>query len=493
MYFAKSSEDRILCDRGLVGQTMTSLSRDKLERGSAIRNSMPSYHHVCSKRATLNQHPSTWAEDGSPTVCFHTPIFFLGSRTVNNHAPTKMNPKLESFLNSSSFFFFSLICLGLICLTPADAIYQCWVTRRLTNIFFIAGAYVLTFVLAFLIYATRLYTNRTALAGIPKVWIPVEEEDVTKSVRRLVVEGLARSAIIAYQACPRDTTGEEDSFLNYKDLAIDPKHPPWGSVEHPGWSSPESPDLPNLPYRTVITELPNLIEAKAVSTAPAENTLPDGMDPFPDTRVVEVLQRPASMGLRQYVGHLANLGVINSPGLEADFLALYERARFSSRPLHASEFRELMHLFAEILREITPLAPPILEGIRDSASYHQTDTESIIGPSDEEGETDTVDHYVYERAFTPTRSNSLRPSNSSAWEASSVHGTAPIAQSPVSRFSARSGSYGGLHPTGTRSTESLRRVRSGQSGSSVGSVIRLARTTNPADLPYTIHYAGRGN
>ncbi|KAF3392606.1 hypothetical protein F1880_008895 [Penicillium rolfsii] len=414
-------------------------------------------------------------------------------RRSAHHAQTVMAARLERFLNSSSFFFLALICFCLILLTPADAIYQCWETKRLTNIFFIAGAYVIAFVLAILIYATRIYTNRTALAGIPKAWIPVEKEDVNRSVRRLVMEGLARSAVIAYQARPRNTADETESFSNYKDLLIDADRPPWGSVEHPGWSSPASPDLPNLPYRTVIQELPNLIEAKAVSIAPADSTLSNATDPFPDTRVVEVLQRPASMGLRQYIGHLTNLGVINTPELGAQFLALYERARFSSHQLHETEFRELMHLFAEILRGITSLAPPVLEEIRDSASYRRADTESVIGPSDEEGETDTVDHSGYEGTYTPVRSNSLRPSNASMWETRSGYDTAPDTRSPGSRVSVDSGSYRGLRAIRTPSTRSLRRMQSGQSASSGGSVIRLAPTHGPADLPYTIHYAGRRN
>lgn len=402
-----------------------------------------------------------------------------------------MAARLDRFLNSSSFFFLALVCFCLILLTPADAIYQCWETNRPTNIFFIAGAYVIAFILAILIYVTRIYTNRTTLAGIPKAWIPIEKEDVNKSVRRLVMEGLARSAVISYQARPRDTADETESFSNYKELLVDPDRPPWGSVEHPGWSSPASPDLPNLPYRTVIQELPNLIEAKAVSIAPADDSLSHAADPFPDTRVVEVLQRPASMGLRQYIRHLTNLGVINSPELGADFLALYERARFSSHQLHEAEFRELMHLFAEILRGITSLAPPVLEVIRDSASYRRADTESVIGPSDEEGETDTVDHFGYGGTFTPVRSNSLRPSNASTWETQSGYDTAPDMRSPESRVSVNSGSYRGPRVIRTPSTRSLRRVQSGQSGSSGGSVIRLAPTHNPADLPYTIHYAGR--
>jgi hypothetical protein len=229
-----------------------------------------------------------------------------------------------------------------------------------------------------------------------------------------------------------------------------------------------------------------LIEAKAVSIAPADEAFSNAADPFPDTRVVEALQRPASMGLRQYIRHLTNLGVITSPDLGVDFLALYERARFSSHQLHEAEFRDLMHLFAEILRGITSLAPPVLEGIRDSASYHRADTESVIGPSDEEGETDTVDHFGYGGTLTPMRSNSLRPSNASTWETQSGYDTAPAAQSPDSRLSVGRGSSRGPPVMRTPSTQSLWRVQSGQSDSSGGSVIRLAPTQNPSDLPYTI-------
>jgi len=403
-----------------------------------------------------------------------------------------MAARLERFFNSTLFFFLALILLCLILLTPVDAIYQCWETNRLTNIFFITGAYVITFLLAVLIYATRIYTNRSTLAGIPKAWIPVEKEDVNKSVRRLVVEGLARSAVISYQARPRDTSNEAGSFQNYKHLLIDPVNPPWGHVEHPGWSSPASPDLPDLPYRTVIQELPNLIEAKAVSLAPADALRSASPDPFPDTRVVEVLQRPASMGLRQYIRHLTSLGAIDPPELGADFLILYERARFSSHELHESEFRDLMHLFAEILRGMTSLATPVLDEIRDSASFRGTDSESNIGPSDEEGETDTVDQFGYDGPFTPIRSNSLRPSTASTWEMQFGYDTAPATQSPVSAQSHGSGYFarGFLR---TPSTRSLRRVQSIQSGSSGGSVIRLTQTRSPTDLPYTINYAGRRN
>ncbi|KAJ5972249.1 uncharacterized protein N7479_002167 [Penicillium vulpinum] len=415
-----------------------------------------------------------------------------------------MAVRLERFLNTTGWFFFAIILFCLVILTPADAIYQCYETGRLTNVFFIIGAYVITFIIAALIYATRIYTNRSALTGIPKAWIPVEKEDVSKSVRRLVKEGLIRSAIIAYQARPRDISTDEDSFQNYRPLLIDSERPPWGHVEHPGWSSPATPDLPNLPYRTVIQELPSLIEAKAVSLAPADSLSlapPYPFDPssdltthpfsLPDTRVVEVLQRPASMGLREYIRHLTSLGAIYPPELGADFLALYEQARFSPHDLHEAEFRDLMHLFAEILRGMTSLAPPILDEIRDSASYRRAYSESVIGPSDEEGETDTVETYGYDGALRSMRSNSLRPSNASTWETQSGYDTAPAMHSPASELSTDSGSYAARSPFHTPSTRSLRRIASRQSGSSGGSVIRLTQPGDLTDLPYTFDYAGR--
>ncbi|KAJ5441007.1 hypothetical protein N7491_003413 [Penicillium cf. griseofulvum] len=359
-----------------------------------------------------------------------------------------MAVRLERFLNTTGFFFFAIILFCLILLTPADTIYQCYETNRFTNVFFIIGAYVITFIIAALIYATRIYTNRSALTGIPKAWIPVEREDVSKSVRRLVKEGLVRSAVIAYQARPRDISTDENNFQTYRPLLIDPERPPWGYVEHPGWSSPVSPDLPDLPYRTVIQELPSLIEAKAVSLAPADS--------------LSLAPIPLRSARRRYN--------TLSPGYTRgrNFLALYERARFSPRDLHEAEFRDLMHLFAETLRGMTSLAPPILDEIRDSASYRRAYSESAIGPSDEEGETDTVGTYGYDGALGSMRSDSLRPSNASTWETQSGYDTAPAMQSPASGMSTDSGSYAVRSPFRTPSMRSLRRVASGQSGSSGG-------------------------
>lgn len=324
------------------------------------------------------------------------------------------------------------------------------------------------------------------------------------------MEGLARSAIITYQARPRDTDEDEDRFSDYGSLTVDKGRPPWGFIEHPGWSSPSSVDLPDLPYKTVVMELPHLIEAKAVSLAPPDPLLSASRDPFdpsaglgenavPDTRVVQVLRRPASMGLREYIQHLASINVVNPPEVGAEFLALYERARFSAHELYEAEFRDLMGAFTDVLRGMKGLDTQALDEIRGGSC---ADTESVIGPSDEEGETDTVDYH--EDSWYRDRSNSLQPSNASTWEGRSHYATPPVrgygspaqprSNDPNYRLNTpRTPSNPSLRPVPSNISPSLRRMQSNISESSGGSVIHLVDTHRPADLPYTIDLGGNTN
>lgn len=286
------------------------------------------------------------------------------------------------------FAVLSVILLVLSLLTPGDLIYQSYSNRQLGNIFAVSGVYIFTLLLVILIYASRIFTNRSVLAGIPKAWVPVEKPDVGTSVRRLVVEGLTRSAIIAQQARPKDRSGEDNSSLDQSLTIPRDEPPPWGLVSHPGWTAPDCEDLPGQEFEPVVGELPHLIEAKAVSLAPVDpRFLPpgldrnvgflgevDGFESVPDERVVKLLQRPSSMCLRDYMNHLNGLGLINPPDLADSFLSLYEKSRFSTRPLTETEFRSMMGIFAEILRGMALLDPEIVanaqaaEGSFDSAT-----------------------------------------------------------------------------------------------------------------------------
>ena len=94
------------------------------------------------------------------------------------------------------------ILLVLLAVTPADTIYQSFASRELQKIFVIGGVYVLTILIILLIYSTRLYTNRTVLQAIPKPYLPIEDGEVGKMVRRMIVKKLRRSAVIAWDSMP---------------------------------------------------------------------------------------------------------------------------------------------------------------------------------------------------------------------------------------------------------------------------------------------------
>lgn len=286
---------------------------------------------------------------------------------------------------STTFTAVFLLLVAHIVLTPADAIYQSYKAGRIFDIIILAGAYTLTALLAILLYASRLYSNRSVLKDIPKSFIPIEKEDLPgKSVRRLIVDSLARSVVVAYQARPRPKSLEAESpsisgrisaLIRTGEEGCYDHHLTWGVVAHSGWSSPSSPDLPDLQYEAVIKELTDLIEAKAVSLAPVDPRAPPSADgtPMPDENVIEILQRPVEMGMRQYFAQLKALGVIEDTPLSRDFLALYERARFGAQPLTEEEFRALMTMFAEVLRTMTPLedAEPYFDESSSSRAAQQ--------------------------------------------------------------------------------------------------------------------------
>lgn len=412
-----------------------------------------------------------------------------------------------------------IVLLALCIITPADTIRQALSNNQLYNVFVISGAVALTGLLAILIYASRLYTNRTVLAAIPKTWIPIEKGDVNKKVRKMIVSSLSRSAAIAWDSRPRadpelaTIVSEPDArdavarppepgevkkkgrgfsrtrALTEKDeqtIAIPPNRPVWGEITHRGWSSPASPDLPNLQYITVIQELPHLIEAKAVSLAPPDPE--SNCDPaIPDIQVVELLQRPAAMGLRDYIGHLISVGIITSTDIATGFLAAYERARFSAQPLSEHEFRELMKQFAELLRCMNTLdskeldsGPPesdIDDGSSSltpvtprSRSIASSSSRSIISRSGSEGTIRTVP------SWRPGTKNTKR-SEFGAAPATPKNKNRVVSRSPSSHSFAQS-----RRPYNNSSSSSSESLRS----TSQGSVIKLNRTAEDGDLPYTL-------
>jgi len=439
------------------------------------------------------------------------------------------HPRIFRIYYSTFFTFLSIVLLALLLITPADAINQALNNSQLYNVIVIAGGYLLTLLLALIIYASRLYTNRTVIAGIPKTWIPVEKGDVRDSVRKMIVDSLSRSAVIAWNARPRvldhdkrvtqdgqtqvpnvnsfQSTGtiiKHHSLLHWKrvttekddqGISMPPHSPVWGEIAHEGWSSPSSPDLPNLQYVTVILELPHLVEAKAVSLAPS-NTKSSTTPPMPDLRAVELLQRPAAMGLRDYINHLATLGILSPTISVTSFLSAYETARFSSQPRTEKEFRELMGLFAEILRGMTPLDPTILDSL-----------EAIESDIDNDASSTTTSEGLTQRSHNRSRGRSRSLASGAASSRDGSEGTirtAPSRRRTIARASTLVPSPS--TPKGkkrerqvvekspslqnfaqTRKPYAVSQASSSSLRSTSGeSVIKLNKNAEPGDLPYTL-------
>ncbi|KAL9610646.1 MAG: hypothetical protein Q9167_004655 [Letrouitia subvulpina] len=440
---------------------------------------------------------------------------------------------------STTFTVLSLITGVLLLITPADLIYQSIRGSSIYNIFIVAGVYLLIFAVAVLLYASRIYTNRRNLIGIPKRWSPVEKEHVENRVRVLVAEKLQESARIAYLSYPRDfnkDSEEQKPSAVATSAAAKPQAPPdnvqtvrpsqppttareyerpippWGIVNHPGWAPPDSPDLPNLQYEPVVKELGHLIEAKAVSLAPPDplydhNSVPTTTKsdpdhpygpPLPDALAVEILQRHPAMGMREYLVHLTSLNLLHPSDLADKFLPLYEKARFSGEPATEAQFRALMGVFAEILRGLRPLDMEFVAQLHaDNVSLSE---ESSFSAAEEKSNGDNGNKSV----ASSTRTVNHRPQRPDVF-----YTPRPSYQYPVSVSSSNSRSTGSgktVHTAPSRHASRASRARSPQflmkmqsrsslplslksqssaSGSN-GSVIRLAEAKTHLDLPYTI-------
>lgn len=431
-------------------------------------------------------------------------------------------PTLFRIWYSTTYTVIFGILLVLLAVTPAETVYQSIRSDELQKIFVIGGVYVLTVLAILLVYSTRLYTNRSVLQAIPKPYIPIEDGEVGKLVRRMIVKKLRRSAVVAWDSMPREVRGEagdEDGqgparahhhskrrhAFPATVIPVNPESPPWGHVAHPGWASPASPDLPNLQYSNVVNELPNLIEAKAVSLAPPDPALEDHAlriqetPMLPDAQIVALLQRPRTMGLRNYLARLSSFGLLNPPTLGPKFLSLYEYARFSTKCLTEHEFRDTMAVFTEILNGMTKLDPAVIDEARAASSDNETrslaPTVSSFTSSQDSSRTglpyrtpmvDNCSEFSFEEHSSPNSPQTVRTAPSMIRTMSG--GAFDQPRTPSMR-SAVSGEGSVRRRTMQRSPSTLLPDSSASSLRSAGSVVvRLNPSPGVGDLPYQYHY-----
>ncbi|CUS15855.1 unnamed protein product [Tuber aestivum] len=249
---------------------------------------------------------------------------------------------LFHFFYSTSFTVLFLLLAILVLITPADTIVQALIRNvRINNVFIVAGCYVLTALIALILYISRIYSVRRLMADIPKSYAPVKKGYLRPRVHKAVTANLSRSAVIAVQNRPKE--GEEGV---------------WGEIKHPGWSGGTG-QLPNVQYLSVVKELPNLLEMEALSlcapesprgglrtpalSGPEEITAPDQ----------EVVRRQPHVSFRAYLNQLAAVGYVRQDVADL-FMARYERARFRNQGegIEEREFMELMNVFAGLLKTL---------------------------------------------------------------------------------------------------------------------------------------------
>lgn len=405
---------------------------------------------------------------------------------------------------SSAFLTTAFIAWVATLVSPTDLVYSCIRIKNIPNGIAVGAIYVGTIIIALFIWSSRIYTNRATLKEIPRSYIPVDKGEVPRKVHKMIRRQWERSAIVAWDSRPRDLT-EELAEMGQDDdeserhgihgllrghakkrtaIAPDVALAAWGTISHPGWSSPANAALPSLEYYRVFVELPNLIEAKAVSLAPPDpvflqiGALESGITPIPDARIVALLQRSATQGLREYLAHLSDFNLINPPDAAEDFLAQYEMARFSTCPLSEKQFQSLMAAFSALLTgmsdlDLATLLEIELDGSPPASSLRTftTSTESLPQPQPNRSSALSRPSSRY----THTRMGSIGTVQTAPSRAKTPH---PLHHAPSER------SLGSVVRSRYDDAPALRSSPSIPSLRSNGSIIRLNPSPAPGDEPY---------
>jgi hypothetical protein len=237
------------------------------------------------------------------------------------------------------FVILLILTLLATALTPADIILQLVRKKQVADAIGIAAISLFFYGLHLFLCAwseRRLYI---AIKNIPRAHVPVEEWP--RRVRRFIHKNWARSANIAWETRPRFVKpGEEEDDENTI-VPVGVAKAVWGPIEHAGWIQGSDGRL--VEYSEVYLELPHLLEAKAVSLAPIDEL---GQ---PDPEMVSLLQRPAGMGLRDYIMHLLDNGVEMPADQNEELLKQYEHARFGMKALSKQEFDTLMTTASRVM------------------------------------------------------------------------------------------------------------------------------------------------
>ncbi|CEG70366.1 hypothetical protein RMATCC62417_06278 [Rhizopus microsporus] len=223
--------------------------------------------------------------------------------------------KWPHYLYTASLFL--LISLSALCIaiSAADVIIQALTDRTSTgkldfrNLAVVGGSYVLLALISVVCSCSRMISVRRSMQNIPKLHIPIKEQNLPKKVYSQIWHEFGQTRAIRDQAKPRP----ED-------------------IQAVGWAKPGTPLFEGLDFKQAIARTPAIVENVACNIDPS-------------------YKRPTYCPVRQYIEFLIQEGLIDRE-LGTVYVQGYEIARFSRDPLSQEQYIDIMKHLAAILQNM---------------------------------------------------------------------------------------------------------------------------------------------
>lgn len=234
----------------------------------------------------------------------------------------KVKPKaLIYWLYSVSYFIVLGITSALCSAIPVDLIIQSFQTssRIAINTLIIIGACALFVLSAFVLYLVRVLINRAHLQDIPRIYIPVSSADITEPVSDYIHEELIRCQRISKTAGPKGIIFHDGMYHEQK-----------------GTSS-KMTVLPNdLVYDNVVCDIGQEVKYR-------------GKIQLSESRFIVPKNKCTlkELILDEYDEMTDKLNDYELTTMK-DMVGLYEKLRFSGKPITHHEFERFLRLWSQV-------------------------------------------------------------------------------------------------------------------------------------------------
>ncbi|OBZ90440.1 Defect at low temperature protein 1 [Choanephora cucurbitarum] len=219
------------------------------------------------------------------------------------------------YLYTASLFLLIFLTAVCIAISASDVIIQSLTNRAYSGSFdyrsvlVVGSSYVFLALASISFSCNRLLTVRASLQDIPKLYIPIQQQDLPKKVFERINHGLEQTKQIKKLSEPRP----ED-------------------IQAIGWAKPGTHLFEGLDFKQAVARTPAIVEqvAKSVSSE---------------------YFRPLYVPVRQYIEFLMQQNLIDKQ-LGTVYLEGYELARFSQAPLSQEQYMDIMKHLAAILQNM---------------------------------------------------------------------------------------------------------------------------------------------